>query len=317
MERFSGVRVLVLGDLMLDHYIWGSAGRISPEAPVPVVRLRERSDRLGGAGNVARNVASMGGRAAIAAVVGGDAAGERLRRMLADHGVEEGGLVVDADRPTSVKTRVMAGHHQVARYDEESTHDLDGEARAGLLDWVLGRIAETDALIIADYGKGVICAEVLREAAAAALAAGKIVAVDPKESHFALYRGVTLMTPNQAEAEGATGQALTEDNIHEAGERLRRSLDMRALVITRGEKGMTVFEEGAPVLDIPAVTRQVYDVTGAGDTVVAALALALTAGAALPDAARLANAAAGVVVGELGTAAPSVERLRAALGEDG
>jgi D-beta-D-heptose 7-phosphate kinase/D-beta-D-heptose 1-phosphate adenosyltransferase len=309
-----GQRVLVLGDLMLDEFLWGKVARISPEAPVPVVEVQAQSDHLGGAGNVACNLRSLGGEAVVAAVVGRDAAAETLRRSLRAAGVESALCEADSGRPTTVKTRIVAHHQQVVRADRESAEDVPASLQREILGKVRASLPGCRALVVSDYQKGVVTPRLMAEVLALARRRRVPVLVDPKVPHFALYRGVAVVTPNQLEAEQATGARIrAEGDVRAAGERILAMLRCGAVLVTRGEHGMALFERGRRPLHLPAAAREVFDVTGAGDTVIATLALALCAGARLPEAAALANHAAGVVVGKLGTATASAEEVLAAV----
>jgi D-beta-D-heptose 7-phosphate kinase/D-beta-D-heptose 1-phosphate adenosyltransferase len=309
-----GRRVLVLGDVMLDEFLWGRVARISPEAPVPVVEVTRESYLLGGAGNVAGNVRSLGGEAVVAGVVGRDAAGERLREALARAGIEDAVAVAPDSRPTTLKTRVIAHHQQVVRADRERAEEISGELEKNLAARMEQALPRCRAVVLSDYLKGVLTSGIMKRLLAAARAAGIPVFVDPKVRHFARYRRVAVVTPNQAEAEEATGVRIrTPRDLEAAGRRIVGRLECQAALITRGEHGMSLFPRSGRTLHIETAAREVFDVTGAGDTVVAALALAASAGASLPHAAMLANVAAGVVVGKLGTATASPQEILAAL----
>ena len=302
MERlvrgFRGRRVLVLGDLMLDTYIWGSVSRISPEAPVPVVEVGHDTKCLGGAGNVSRNLESLGASPVTAGVVGRDAEGRWIKRHLADGR----GVFMDPNRPTTVKTRVIAGHQQVVRFDRERRRDVPSALRKRLSGFI--RREACRGLVLSDYGKGLLTPELLAEVLPAAAAARTEVFVDPKNANIRLFSPVTLLTPNHLEAERIVGhECRTDAQVERAGAEILELVGCRYLILKRGEQGMSVFERGRPPVHIPTVAREVFDVTGAGDTVVATAALALLAGSTLLEAAVLANAAAGVVVGKIGTAA--------------
>jgi rfaE bifunctional protein kinase chain/domain len=303
LQRFAGRKILVLGDVMLDHYIWGEANRISPEAPVPVVGVRSESSRLGGAANVAHNVKALGGEPILLALVGHDETGRALRSELANRGISPEMLLVDPGRPTIKKTRVIARSQQIVRIDREDVRDVDGV----LLDELSARIAKAlksaDAIVISDYGKGVISRALLERWLPPFVAAGLPVCVDPKETHFHSYKRVTILTPNASEASFAAGCRIRDaETLEAAGRSLLSQLEAQSLLITRGEEGMSLFRPGQPRLDIQSAGREVYDVTGAGDTVVATLAMALAAGGGLEEATRLANHAAGRVIRDLGTA---------------
>jgi len=312
--RLPGRRVLVLGDVMLDEYVWGTVSRISPEAPVPVVAVRTESLKIGGAGNVAANIAALDGAADLVGVVGTDAAAERLSQELRRAGVKADGLVVDGTRPTTIKSRVVAGSQHVVRFDRESDAPLPPPVRQRVLEQVRARLPQADVLLISDYAKGVIGPRLVREVLAAAAREKTPVAVDPKVQHVALFRGVTVLAPNHHEA-AAAARILVRDeaDLLRVGAVLLRRLQAQAVLITRGERGMSLFEAARPVTHIPTFAREVYDVTGAGDTVMAVLALALAAGASLRQAAVLANYGAGVVVGKRGTATVSRAELARAL----
>ena len=306
-------RVLVLGDVMLDEFVWGRVSRISPEAPVPVVQVTGQSFHLGGAGNVAASVRSLGGEAVLAGAVGEDAAGERVRESLAAADVLSCLVALGEERPTTVKTRIVAHGQQVVRADREDAADVPARAQAALLESVRRELPSCGALVISDYQKGVVTASLLRRVLPLAKRHGVPVLVDPKVRHFRLYRGATVVTPNQLEAEQATGLRLrTPAEVVAAGRRILSLLGCRAVLVTRGEHGMSLCERGRPPLHVPTAAREVFDVTGAGDSVIATMALALAAGATLPEAAVLANCAAGVVVGKVGTAQASPAEVLAA-----
>lgn len=314
LEAMKGERVLVLGDVMLDEFLWGNVARISPEAPVPVVEVTSQSFHLGGAGNVASNVRSLGGVPVLAGVVGRDAAGQRVRESLAAAGIEACLAIADSGRPTTVKTRIIAQHQQVVRADRERSDDVS----QGLQDELLKRVREAlpscRALILSDYQKGVVTPRLTRAVLGLARRRRVRVLVDPKVRHFSLYRGADVVTPNLKEAEQASGIAILKAaDLRAAATAILEKLGCQAVVVTRGEHGVSLFlREGRPV-HIPTAAREVFDVTGAGDTVIATLALALCAGARLPEAAALANYAAGVVVAKLGTATVTPPEVLAAV----
>ena len=310
VARFAGRRVAVLGDCMLDRYLWGRVERISPEAPVPVVEVERESSALGGAGNVAANLCALGAEPLLLGVVGEDDEGRRLREAFAARGLDLGGVVTDATRPTTVKTRIVAHAQQVVRADRESRADLSGAALARLLEVVERELPGCEGLVVSDYGKGVIHPGTLAPALGAARRAGYAVSVDPKESHIDAYRGVSILTPNQKEAGWAQGRRVTDEaSLMEVGWGLQQRLDAVAVLVTRGADGMSLFERGGRYTHLPTVAREVYDVTGAGDTVVSVVALALAAGADFPAACLLANHAAGIVIREVGTASCTREQL--------
>jgi len=314
VSRFAGRRLLVLGDLMTDRYLWGRVERISPEAPVPVVSIDQETYSLGGSANVAHNLASLGAKVELVGLVGADAAGAHLSQAVAERGVDTRGLVVDRARRTTVKTRVIAHQQQVVRTDEEDAQDAQGDAEARLIESLERALPTAEALIVSDYGKGVITSATLGWALAAARAKGVPVCVDPKETHFFNYQGVAVLTPNVHEAGRAFGRTIrNEETLLAAGAALREKLAADALLITRGAEGMSLFESSGAVTHLPTVAREVFDVTGAGDTVVSVYALALAAGADPKIAAFLANHAAGLVVRHAGTAVTTVLELLAAL----
>jgi len=318
LPHIRGKRVLVIGDIMVDEYIGGSVSRISPEAPVPVVEVETEELRLGGAANVAANVRSLGGNPALIGVVGDDAAAERLTDDLARDGIDGQGIIVDRGRPTTIKTRIIAGSQQIVRFDKEEREEVRGEHLARLSHSAEERLSEFDGLIISDYGKGVISGPFLQWLIPKALRLNKIISVDPKENHFPLYRGVTVITPNHKEAGVACGKAIkTEEDLNAAGQDLLSGIGVQGVLITRGAQGMRLFERGKPPVQIDTVAQEIYDVVGAGDTVVAALTLALAAGANLEQAARISNYAAGVVVGKKGTATVTLKELKTSLRANG
>jgi D-beta-D-heptose 7-phosphate kinase/D-beta-D-heptose 1-phosphate adenosyltransferase len=314
VARFSRCRVLILGDVMLDEYMWGAVSRISPEAPVPVVAVQSESVKVGGAGNVATNVAALGGRATLVGLVGNDAAAERLSHELELHGVKGDGLVEDRSRPTTIKSRVVAGSQHVVRFDRESDAPVSRAVRAQVIAAVRQRLPEADVLLISDYAKGLVSPGLVREVLALAARYHCMVAVDPKVQNLLLFKGVTVVAPNHHEAAAAAHLTIrSEADLLRVGQVLLRRLKARGVLVTRGEQGMSLFEAGKPVVHIPTVAREVYDVTGAGDTVMGALSLALAAGATMGEAAVIANFAAGVVVGKRGTATVTRAELEQAL----
>jgi D-beta-D-heptose 7-phosphate kinase/D-beta-D-heptose 1-phosphate adenosyltransferase len=307
-------RVLVVGDVMLDEFVWGKVSRISPEAPVPVVQVTGQSFHLGGAGNVAANVRTLGGAAALVGLVGRDAAGARVREALDARGVSARLVDAGASRRTTLKTRIVAHGQQVVRADQEDVGELPRGLEQALVAVVRRELPGAAALVVSDYEKGVVTAGLLRRVLPLARKQRVPVLVDPKPRHFRLYRGATVVTPNQLETEQVTGLRLAGPaELAAAGRRILSTLGCRAVLVTRGEHGMSLFERGQPARHVPAAAREVFDVTGAGDSVIATLALALAAGASLAEAAVLANAAASVVVGKLGTAQATPPELLHAL----
>ena len=306
--------VVVVGDLMLDEYIWGEVQRISPEAPVPVVEIHSRTHVPGGAANAAAGVVALGCRARLAGIVGDDAPAEQLQDAVAANAIDPDGVVVDPGRPTTTKTRVIANAQQVVRADAESRSPLSPDGESGLVAWIRGAVPEADALIISDYGKGAVTEAISRDAIGAARDAGIPIVVDSKGIHYERYRGATVITPNVHDAgRAANVHVESDEDLELAAQRLSELCGDAALLITRGAAGMTLYSAEEP-LHVPTRAQEVFDVTGAGDTVVAVLAVALAGGVALPDAVQLANAAAGIVVGKVGTASVSLGELETGFG---
>jgi rfaE bifunctional protein kinase chain/domain len=302
-----GRRVAVIGDAMLDIYLRGDVERISPEAPVPVVRVRERKFALGGAANVAQNVAAVGARCDLVAAIGEDSGGERLRTMLSSIDNDCGSLV-QVDRPTTAKTRIVARAQQVVRVDEEEDSDLDGDEVERLLSAVHAAVRAADALVLEDYNKGVLVPRVIELALREASARKIPVVVDPKYRNFFLYRGATIFKPNRRELEAALGAAVDLEHPEALPQTLHR-LGVDHLLLTLGERGMALIFPDGSIKRVPTVAREVYDVVGAGDTVTAYLATVLAAGGTPAEAAVVANYAAGVEVGKLGAATVSPEEV--------
>ena len=313
VDDFARLRLLVTGDLVLDEYIWGEVERVSPEAPVPVLRVRDESLVPGGAANAVRNVVALCGAADCCAVIGDDASGRCIAEMLKDIGVDPRGLVVVRGRPTTRKSRIVAKRQQIARFDRESFEAPPREARRRLLAAVQQRLGGCDGVVVADYGKGVLTPSMAAALMRRCREAGVPVAVDPKQQ-ISGFQGAALLKPNLRETEALSGIRIAgyDDLIH-AARRLRRRARAEAVVVTRGGEGMTLFEGDAEPLEVPTAAQEVFDVQGAGDTAIAALALAQRAGATLYEAAVISNAAAGVVVGKVGTATTSSVELKAAL----
>jgi rfaE bifunctional protein kinase chain/domain len=303
IPKLKNARIMVIGDLMVDEYIWGSVSRISPEAPVPVVSVTSESLRLGGAGNVINNIYTLGGRILLGGVVGNDEMGRKVLQDLQKMGADARGVAIEADWVTTVKTRIIAHHQQVVRYDRELVRGIRPEALKKILTVLEERIHELDAVLISDYGKGVVCPELVEPVRSLTLRAGKILTVDPKVKNLPLFQKVTVITPNHHEAVQATGRWIqTEEDLVSVGRQLLGQLQARSVLITRGEKGMTLLQDNGDITHIPTMAKEVFDVTGAGDTVISVLTMALAAGADVKQAAVLSNYAAGIVVGEVGTA---------------
>jgi len=310
LDGIRHVRLLVVGDVVLDEYLWGDVERVSPEAPVPVVHVRRESMVLGGAGNVVRNAVALGASCEFCAAVGEDRAGDRVLELLAELGVDHAGIVRVPDRPTTRKTRVVARSQQIVRFDRETSEAVPPRLARRLLAAVDAALPRAHGVVLEDYGKGLLAPPLLRAAMRRFEAVGVPVSVDPK-ADLAAYRGASLVKPNLREMEALAGARIqTRDELARAADRLRRRLGGAALAVTRGAAGMTLFGDDVQGLDVPTPPREVFDVQGAGDTAIAVLTLALRAGGSLLEAAVLANAAAGVVVGKIGTATASPDEVR-------
>jgi D-beta-D-heptose 7-phosphate kinase/D-beta-D-heptose 1-phosphate adenosyltransferase len=309
----SSRTIVVYGDVMLDEFVWGDVTRISPEAPVPVVDIRRESVHLGGAANVLANLLALGARASVVGVIGQDQAGERLRAELErGAGMEGAGemLVVDESRPSTIKTRIIAHSQLVVRADRERRTPVEAAIEDRLINVLRGALREADAFVVSDYEKGAVTPRVLAEVLPAAYERGMPVLVDPKIRNFLSYRPATLITPNHHEALRLTNtEDPTDEGLKRAGQLIRERLDCESVLITRGERGMMLLEKEREPVYVETAAREVYDVTGAGDTVIATLSAALSAGASMLEAAILANHAAGIVVGKVGTATATAEEI--------
>jgi len=311
VRTFKGRRVLVLGDLMLDRYIWGDVSRISPEAPVPVVEVRKSTSTLGGAGNVGHNLASLGASPLLVGVVGDDEEGAWIKRRVG----ESRGVFVDAGRPTTVKMRIIAHHQQVVRVDQERKKPVSADVEEKIARFV--EKEKFEGIVVSDYNKGIVTRSLMERVLAFARKKNIPVFVDPKVENFAFFTPVTFVAPNHHEAERIVHHPCHSDaDIERAGREIMARTASRYLIIKRGEQGLSVFEEGRKPAHIPTIAREVFDVTGAGDTVIATAALALLAGATIGEAALMANAAAGVVVGKIGTAVCTPEELLKAVEQE-
>ena len=319
VTAFAGRRVLVVGDVMLDHFIYGRVNRISPEAPVPVVEFDHEQYRVGGAGNVAHNAAALGAVVELVGAVGQDESARMVADALKAIDVPTDGLVPTADRPTTRKVRIVTTRNQqVARVDYESDDDASADLEGRLLAAIVERLPRADVVIVSDYLKGVVTSAVCERLASEATRRGVAVLVDPKIPHIHLYGGATLVTPNHHEAEVAAAMRVrTDEEAAEAARRIRDRIGCRSVLVTRGERGMWLLDGSAPEVgalrdfSLPAVAREVADVTGAGDTVIATIGVALAAGATLPEAAELSNHAAGISVGRFGPATVSPDEVLA------
>ena len=311
LEKIAGRSILIVGDLMLDHFVVGRVDRISPEAPVPVVQYERDEYRLGGAANVASNIVAMGGRVQTIGVVGADDDGKRLASQMGATGIGTGGIVIDPARCTTRKLRVVTTRkQQVARIDYENDDEVSGPIEAAICRKVEELAAPADAILVSDYLKGAISRTVAQTASTVARRRGIPLLVDPKVPHIDYYAGATVVTPNHHEAESVTHMRIrSTDDAREAARRFKERVGCECVLITRGEHGMWLLAREGET-NLPAEGREVADVTGAGDTVISALALGLAAGATLADAASLANRAAGIVVGKFGPATVTVEELR-------
>ncbi len=312
-KAFSKVKILVLGDVMMDQFIFGKVSRISPEAPVPVMVIEREAFDLGGAANVAHNVHALGGKVLVCGIVGRDAEGENLRARMAGMGMNTDGLFLDPKRKTTVKTRIVAHHphhQQLVRIDREELTEPSAATARMVSGFLSKRMEECDAIILSDYGKGLLTRSLIEGAIRKARRLKKLIMVDPKERNFFAYKGATVVTPNTKEAGDAFGVVInTRESLEKVGRRLLQRLKCDAVVITQGEEGMTVFQPRKDPVPVPTVAKEVFDVTGAGDTVIGTMTLALGAGATMIEAARLANQAAGIVVGKKGTAVVLKEEL--------
>jgi D-beta-D-heptose 7-phosphate kinase/D-beta-D-heptose 1-phosphate adenosyltransferase len=314
LKRIAGLRILVIGDLMLDHYIWGDATRISPEAPVPVIDIARDSWTAGGAANVALNIASLGARCTVFGFIGSDEAGSTLRKILSEKGVEA--IASPGEGMTILKTRVMVQHQQLCRLDRESAPSSYAVSPRTALPLLADAIRECDAIILSDYAKGLLTDALVLQLTKHARAGKKFIALDPKPKNDLSFSGLDLITPNRREALKLAGIKFQPGGVFPAAEvceKLHRKFGSANVVVTLGEEGMLLSASGKALRTIPTAAREIYDVSGAGDTALAALVLALTSGAGLEEAAHFANAAAGVVVAKLGTATVSPDELLAHL----
>jgi len=305
-SHIGSIRCLVIGDLMLDEYLWGKAERISPEAPVQVVDVIREELRLGGAGNVVNNLVALGAQVAVCSVIGEDADGRALLEDFNKRAVTADAVFADHARHTSRKTRVVASHQQIVRIDRESRDPLSSEMEAQVCSWIKAHAASFDVILLSDYLKGVLTPQVIETVIATAAASGVPVLVDPKGSDYSRYRGATILTPNRKEAEAAAGLNIRDsESLGQAAALIMERAGLNNLLVTRSEEGMSLFCHGQEAVHIPTVAREVFDVSGAGDTVLASLAIGVAAGLGMAEAARLANIAAGIAVGKLGTSTVS------------
>ena len=316
LDRISRIKILVVGDVMLDRYWWGNASRLSPEAPVPVVALKKVSNIPGGAGNVAANIAGLGANVILTGLIGSDDAGALLRESLLGHNISPDLLISSETRPTTTKTRVLVHNQQIARIDEETDVPLTDAEQEAVLGRVRNVIADVDAVVLSDYAKGCLTRTLVAAVIAEAKKHGKIVLADPKSRDFTKYSGATVLTPNLTEALNAAGiENGGEEHADEAAKKILAETSVESLLITLGEHGMKLFQTGEGSVHFPSMARQVFDVTGAGDTVVALLAAALGASADIHSAIEFANIGAGLAVEKVGTTIVSIDELRLAIGD--
>lgn len=315
VKKIPSVKILVVGDLMLDRYWWGDVTRISPEAPVPVVRLKKNTYSVGGAANVAANIRGLGATVYLAGVVGNDHEAKTFGDLLNQAGISTSFLVSSDQRPTTVKTRIIAHNQQVVRVDHETAAELGAEDEANIWQAIEAAMSDADLVIISDYAKGVLTGGILARLITKSREMAKPVLIDPKGKDFSRYRGATLLTPNRREAaEACHLESESQDLVEKAGSRILADLDLEAILITQSEDGMTLFRKGSEPAHLEAAAREIYDVTGAGDTVIACIGAALAAGADYLAAAEIANIAAGLVIRQLGTTHITAERLLAEVG---
>lgn len=317
VEKFRAARLLVIGDLMLDRFIWGDVERLSPEAPVPVLRVVSENFSLGGAANVIHNICTLGGNVTACGIVGSDEAGRRIVKALQKVGASTAGIYVDRGFQTIEKSRIIASphHQQIVRLDREDRQPIAAGTSKKLASFIVANAARFDAIVVSDYGKGAVHPETL-SAVARAVGRRKLCIIDPKKENYDHYRFPAVLTPNKSEASEASGIAIVDEaSLNAAGKKLLRKWRAAAVLITRGAEGMSLFRPRAPVKNFPTESRDVFDVTGAGDTVVAVCALALASGASYDNAAVLANLAAGFVGDEVGTVAIKSAQLRHAIKE--
>lgn len=314
IDRFPEARLLVIGDIIMDEYVWGDVSRISPEAPVPVVDVKQETKMLGGAANVVNNIVSLGGQCILCGIVGKDRTGESVIETVRGLGCPTDGIFAEAGRPTSIKTRVVAHNQQVVRFDRESRKEVGAESIENLLGFISGVRDAIDGIVVADYGKGVISGQLMKGLRTLLWDSDIVLAVDPKTGNFEYYEGVDVITPNHHEAGAFCRlEIVDEDTLLRAGKMMLADLNCRSVLITQGKDGMTLFEKDGEIVHIPTVARKVFDVTGAGDTVISALSLSLASGMDLKTAAIISNLAAGIVVGVVGTSKVTADELKTAI----
>ncbi|MFH1612843.1 MAG: D-glycero-beta-D-manno-heptose-7-phosphate kinase [bacterium] len=311
IDNFKKKKILVIGDVLLDKFIWGEVSRISPEAPIPIVKVTKESYMPGGAGNVANNIASLGGIAFLCGVIGQDEDAQILKKELSKNSINYNGLIIDSSRPTIVKTRIIAHNQQIVRFDKEKVENVNHSIQKKILEYIISLIKEVDGVIIEDYGKGIITQNLLKNVLSLCKANKKIITVDPKINYFNYYKEVDTITPNQSEAEQITGiKIIDEKSLYKVGEKILKKLNCQSVLITRGDKGMVLFEKNGSITSVSTMAQEVYDVSGAGDTVISCFTLALVSGADKKQATYISNYAAGVVVGKLGVATVNKEEIK-------
>lgn len=311
LKEFALKHILVLGDIMLDRYIWGKVDRISPEAPVPVLDVDKEEFRLGGAANVALNLISLSAQVTLCGVIGNDEAGKNLKQLLETHKINTSAIVADKKRPTTQKTRIGVANQQIVRIDHEKRLDIDQKVENQIIRKLEHIISKIDAIIIEDYNKGLLTERVINSSIELALKHKKLITVDPKQKNFFHYKSVDVFKPNYSEMQRNLGMVFeTEHDFDKQAKLLRVKLKCRNLVITRGEKGLLIYSDKKTVQHVPTFAREVYDVSGAGDTVISALTLAMSSGCDINKAAVIANHAAGVVCGKMGTATASIKEIK-------
>ncbi|MBW1850964.1 MAG: D-glycero-beta-D-manno-heptose-7-phosphate kinase [Deltaproteobacteria bacterium] len=311
VDKFSQARIFVIGDIIMDEYVWGDVSRISPEAPVPVVEVIRETKMLGGAANVVHNLATLGASPMLCGVVGEDSTGQEIINKVKKMGLKADGMVVERGRPTSIKTRVVAQNQQVVRFDRERRGDIRPESLQSLLGIIERNLGEIDGIVVADYGKGVISADLMKGLRELVRDVPVIIAVDPKTGNFAYYHEVDVITPNHHEAGSfCRFDIVDEETLMHAGRHMLHTLNCRSVLITQGKDGMTLFENGGVITHIPTVAKQIFDVTGAGDTVISTFSLGLASGLDSKSSAILSNFAAGIVVGQVGTSTVKADELK-------
>ena len=313
IENFEHCSIAVIGDVILDEYVWGDVERICPEAPVPVVKVQKRNHVLGGAANVAHNIRTLGGNVYLLGVVGSDVGGSRVLHVLKEKNIEAGGLSIESERPTSQKTRIIARKQQVVRFDEEDTKPISSTSQKKIYDYLKSNVEKFQIIVVSDYGKGVVTQNFFQELVSLCHSKGKKVLADPKQEDLMFYKGADILTPNRSEAFRFAKRCNIDGSVEKVGRCIVDSLQLESLVMTLGEEGMAIFSDKKKYQHIPTVAREVFDVSGAGDTVMSGLALALAGGAELSEAAWISNHAAGIVVGKIGTATVTPDELKKSL----